>query len=82
MKDKIQGSRWLSVTEACAYLSVSKGTLYTYMKDGRLPFYYLAGTRQRRVKQEDLDMLLVRGSPGDEDNDDEEDLSAFDIAPS
>jgi len=68
MKDKIQGSRWLSVTEACAYLSVSKGTLYTYMKDGRLPFYYLAGTRQRRVKQNDLDALLVRGKPEDEDS--------------
>jgi excisionase family DNA binding protein len=74
MKDKQQSSRWLSVADACTYLSVSKGTLYTYMKDGRLPFYYLAGTHQRRVKQEELDALLVRGSPTDEDRETKEAL--------
>ncbi len=72
MTEHQNGDRWLSVMDACDYLSVSKGTLYTYMKDGRLPFYYLAGTRQRRVKQADLDSLLVRGNPEDEAADSEE----------
>jgi len=63
---------WLSVTEACEYLGVSKVTLYAYMKDKRLPYYYLAGTRQRRVKQADLDALLVPGNPDEADKEDTE----------
>ncbi len=62
---------WLGVTEACEYLDVSKVTLYAYMKDKRLPYYYLAGTRQRRIKKTDLDALLVPGYPdevGEEDS--------------
>jgi len=42
------------------------------MKDGRLPFYYIKGTRQRRVKQTDLDALLERGNPNELDVADEE----------
>ena len=58
-------THWLSVSDACKYLSVSKATLYNYMQDGRLSFYYLAGTRQRRVKKSDLDALLMPGNPED-----------------
>ena len=57
-------AKWYTVAEACEYLSVSNSTLYTYMKDNRLPFFYLAGTRQRRLRKSDLDALL---SPGDPD---------------
>ena len=71
MTETSQNIQWLTVTEACEYLRVSKGTLYTYMKDDRLPFYYLAGTRQRRVKKEDLDALLMRGKPEDAESDDD-----------
>jgi len=56
---------WYTVAEACEYLKVSNSTLYTYMKDRRLPFYYLAGTRQRRLKKHDLDALLQLGDPDD-----------------
>ncbi|MBV7336878.1 helix-turn-helix domain-containing protein [Chloroflexi bacterium TSY] len=66
MSDSSSDTRWYSVSAACEYLDVSKTTLYEYMKDGRLPYYYLAGTRQRRVKQADLDALLVRGNPEDD----------------
>lgn len=59
-------NRLFDVSEACEYLRVSKATLYSYMKDGRLPFYYLAGTRQRRLRKTDLDALLVPGSPGED----------------
>lgn len=65
--------RWIDVDEASRYLSVSRATLYNYMRDGRLPYYYLAGTRHRRVRKRDLDALLELGKPGDvdeaEDND-------------
>lgn len=63
---------WLSISEACSYLGISRPTLYVYMKDGRLPYYYLAGTKQRRLKKEDLDALLVRGSPEEADLEDSE----------
>jgi len=56
---------WYTVAEACEYLRVSKTTLYEYMKDERLPFFYLAGTRNRRIRQADLDALLEPGNPAD-----------------
>ena len=70
MADVSADNRWMSVSEACSYLSVGKTTLYAYMNDGRLPFFYLAGTRQRRVRKMDLDALLIPGQP-DMDGDQE-----------
>jgi excisionase family DNA binding protein len=60
-----EGTLWLTVPEAQEYLKVSKPTIYNLMRDGRLPFYYIAGTRQRRVKQVDLDAVLQLGRPDD-----------------
>lgn len=57
---------WMTVEEASTYLRVTANTLYNYMKDGRLPYFYLAGTRHRRVKRSDVERLLVPGKPEDE----------------
>lgn len=65
MPSQPENTHWYTVTEACEYLRVSKTTLYDYMKTERLPFYYLAGTRHRRIKKRDLDALLEPGSPTD-----------------
>lgn len=65
MEALAEPDRWMSLTEAAKYLDVSKGTLYTYMNDGRLPFYYIKGSNQRRIKKSDMDALLVPGKPGD-----------------
>lgn len=59
---------WFNVAEACKYLSVSKTTLYAYMQDGRLPYYYLTGSTHRRIKRSDLDALLVPGKPENSEN--------------
>lgn len=72
MAENVRGNKWMDVSEAAAYLSVSKATLYAYMKDGRLPFFYLAGTRNRRIKQEDLDALLVPGHSTDSASEEDE----------
>lgn len=58
-------SVYLTVTEACAYLRVSKTTLYDLMADGRLPFFRIRGTRKRRLKRSDLDALIEPGNPSD-----------------
>jgi excisionase family DNA binding protein len=71
MKNNTQNVKWMDVSQAASYLSVSKATLYAYMKDGRLPFFYLAGTRNRRIRQEDLDALLVPGNRTDSDEEDD-----------
>lgn len=63
---------WLTVPEAADYLKVSKTTLYNLMKDGRLPFFYIAGTRQRRVRRNDLNGILEPGHPDDLESPDEE----------
>lgn len=65
MSEEAKPIRWYTVAEASDYLRVTPATLYNYMKSGRLPFYYLAGTRQRRIKQSDLDALFEPGNPAD-----------------
>ena len=69
MSEQTEELVWLTIPEAQEYLRISKTTLYECMKDGRLPFFYVKGTRQRRVKRADLDNLLVRGTPEDVDED-------------
>lgn len=65
MSQIIDEMRWFTVDEASEYLRITRATLYTYMKDGRLPFYYLAGTRNRRIKKSDVDALLILGRSED-----------------
>jgi excisionase family DNA binding protein len=67
MSDEIDDIRWMTVDEVSKYLRVTKATVYTYMKEGKLPYFYLAGTRHRRVKKSDVDALLIPGKP-EEDN--------------
>ena len=62
-------TQWYTVAEACDYLRISKTTIYDYMKTQRLPFFYLAGTRNRRLKKQDLDALLEPGDPMDHADD-------------
>lgn len=71
MAEMLDGTIWLTAPEAQDYLKVSKATLYNLMKDGRLPFYYIKGTRQRRLKQTDLEALLEPGNPDELDTVDE-----------
>ena len=63
--------------QAMEYLQISRTTLYRLMEQGTLPYYRIAGTRQRRFKRSDLDQLLVLEEPGipDDDDDAEEDVS-------
>jgi excisionase family DNA binding protein len=72
MAESQEGTVWLTAPEAQDYLKVSKTTLYNLMKDGRLPFFYIAGTRQRRVRRHDLDALLQPGNPDELESSDEE----------
>jgi excisionase family DNA binding protein len=53
------GSDWLTVAEACAYLRVTRATLYRWARQGRLVLYKL-GSRGTRIKRPDLDRLLSR----------------------
>lgn len=50
---------WLTAKQAMTYLSVSRSTFYRMLKDGRLTAYNLAGTDEKRFRQEDLDALLT-----------------------
>ena len=69
MSDLFDDAAWFTTAEAQNYLKISKSTLYECMKDGRLPFYYVQGTRQRRIKKTDLDNLMVKGDPDAQDED-------------
>lgn len=65
MSEHSEDKVWLTTSEAQTYLQISKTTLYECMKDGRLPYYYVKGTRQRRIKKDDLDGLMTLGDSED-----------------
>ncbi len=74
---------WLTIAEACRVLKVSRRTLYTHMETGRIPFYQAGGSGHRRIKPEDLELLMLPGaspsvqSPPPPANNVEEDRSAL-----
>lgn len=37
-----QAGEWLTIAEACRYLKVSRRTLYRYMDNGELPYFFIA----------------------------------------
>lgn len=49
---------WLTISEAAAYLKVTRNTLYRWCEAGRLRYYELESGGGRRFKREDLDQLL------------------------
>lgn len=56
---------WMTITEAMAYLRVSRATLYRLMVEGRLPYYTVGTSQDRRLRRRDLDgALLLRGDQG------------------
>ena len=57
---------WMTIIEGAKYVGVTRATLYNYMKDGRLPYYYIVGTNQRRLKKSDIDALFRPGKPGNQ----------------
>jgi excisionase family DNA binding protein len=61
----ITDDAWFDIEGAMEYLKISRTTLYSAMKDGRLGYYFVKGTRQRRLKKSDLDKLMVPGDPED-----------------
>ena len=73
MTELAKQDRWMTIAESSAYIGVSRATLYSYMGDGRLRFFYIKGSNQRRIKRSDLDALFVPGNREDinEDKDSE-----------
>ena len=52
---------WMTVAEAMAYLRISRATLYRLSAEGRLPFYTVGSSRDRRFRRRDLDAALLPG---------------------
>ena len=50
---------WLTITEACKVLRVSRRTLYTYMESGRLSYYQVTGNGHRRIRAEDISKVMI-----------------------
>ena len=73
MTELAKQDRWMTIAESSEYIGVSRATLYSYMGDGRLRFFYIKGSNQRRIKRSDLDALFVPGNREDinEDKDSE-----------
>lgn len=50
---------WLTAKQAMDYLKISKATFYRMVKDGRIKAYGLAGTEDKRYREDELDALLT-----------------------
>ena len=48
----------MTIADACAYLRVTRATLYRWARQGKLRLFKL-GARTTRVKRSDLDRLVV-----------------------
>jgi excisionase family DNA binding protein len=57
LADELQ--EWMTIAEAMAYLRVSRATLYRLSADGRLPYFTVGSSRDRRFRRRDLDAALV-----------------------
>jgi excisionase family DNA binding protein len=53
-------SRWLSQAEAAEQIGVTDRTIRNYIARGLLPAHRVRGSRVLRIRQVDLDALLVR----------------------
>lgn len=63
---------WLTLSQAVAYLQVSRRTVYRLMEEGTLPYFRISGTRQRRFQRSDLDKLMIPEDPSVPVNEDDE----------
>ena len=67
MSDSIEKNpnyqEWFTPEEAATYLRLTRQSIYTYMKQGILPYYTLKVGRGRRLKRSDLDNLLESSEP-------------------
>ena len=56
-------SGWLSMSQACAHLGISRSTLYRMCRDGRLSGRTLPGVRGLSFQLHELDALQVAVTP-------------------
>ena len=57
-------AEWFSPNEAAKYLRITRTTVYTLMREGRLPYHVMPKGR-RRLRREDLDAVLKPAPTGD-----------------
>jgi len=54
-----QVNEWLTISEVCEYLKVSRRTLYRWMENGEVPYVMIAaGGGPRRIRRRDLENLM------------------------
>ncbi|MSP12815.1 MAG: DNA-binding protein [Chloroflexi bacterium] len=58
---------WLNVSEAAELLGVSRPTIYKLMDKGLLPYQKIKGIQGRRIKRDDLEILLQTYNLEDEE---------------
>ena len=58
----VSNPEWLTVSEAAAYLKVTRATLYRWVREGRLPLFKV-GPRLSRLRFDDVASLV---HPGDD----------------
>ncbi|HEY7467686.1 MAG TPA: helix-turn-helix domain-containing protein [Dehalococcoidia bacterium] len=60
----IQTTRWLTISEACDYLRITRATLYRWARKGMIRLYKV-GARSTRVRLEDLQRLATPADEGE-----------------
>lgn len=57
---------WLTVSEACSYLKVTRATLYRWAREGKLRLHKL-GPRSTRIRRSELDTMSQAEAPRESD---------------
>jgi len=52
---------WLISDQAAQYLDIKLPTLYKWVRERRIPFYKVPGSRKLKFKREELDQLIESG---------------------
>ena len=57
----LKPKEWMDVHETAEYLSISVRSLYRLVKNNKIPYKYIPGTKRIRFKKRHLDLWLETG---------------------
>lgn len=58
---QLKFKEWMDIHETCEYLSISIRSLYRLIKDEKIPYKYIPGTKRIRFRKRHLDLWIETG---------------------
>jgi excisionase family DNA binding protein len=58
----LEPTHWMTVDETAKYLSLSRATIYQYVREARIPYIKVPGSNQIRFSRHDIDAWMSKGA--------------------